>query len=59
MDEVRAVPRKEARGVVTDHAPVADGDEIGALAGAVDGEVLEDARNEPNYDAITKALAAL
>jgi len=31
---MRAVAREEPRRVVTDHAPVPDGDEVGAPAGA-------------------------
>ena len=36
-------PSSRRGGVVTDHAPVAHGDEIGAAAQTIDGEVVDDA----------------
>ena len=41
VDELGAVAREQPRRVVTDHSPVADGDELGAGGRAVDGEMLD------------------
>src|SRR5512132_3999518 len=45
MDELRAVAGEQTRRVVTDHPPVPDGEEVGALTDAVDPEVIDHAGN--------------
>ena len=45
VHEVGPVAGEEPRGVMADHPPVADGDEVGAPAHAVDGEVLDHPRD--------------
>src|SRR5256885_11451347 len=43
VDELGSAAGEQARRLVADHAPVADGDELGAPAQMVDGESLDHA----------------
>ena len=45
VEELGAESGEHAPRLVTDHAPVADGDEFSARGQAIDGQVLDDARD--------------